>query len=123
MAQEQFTARSLADRLAALPAHAVYEQLTGNDRWAEGMRQHVPSHMREGVVRYVALGSQRAHCGSFLRALMSNDLMQAFGRADSSNLIAMEGWVKFLFNYAPSDCYGSAEAYRNWQGMIPADAE
>ncbi len=123
MAQEQFTAESLADRLEALPAHAVYEQLTGNDRWAEGMRRHIPSHMREAVVRYVALGSQRAHSGSFLRAVMSNDLMRAFARADSFNLTAMEGWVSFLFNHTPRACWGGAEAFRDWQGMIPVDAE
>ena len=52
--------------------------------------------------------------GSFLFALLSNNLGQAFCRADSDNTKAMKEWVMFLYNQAPSDCWGSKEKVQAW---------
>lgn len=109
--------RSFEDRLDALPAHVVYAQLMGRDSWGEAMQRLVPEHMRSGFVRYIAYGSS-ANNGHFLQALINNDLMATFTRADEVNQRSMKDWVTFLYNYAPSGCYGRPGAYDEWDGIL-----
>lgn len=71
----------------------------------------LPGHMVEGIIRYIQRGIPM---GDFGTALLSNDLMKAFDRADDMNTAAMKNWVVFLYNYAPGDCYGSPDAVRDW---------
>lgn len=71
----------------------------------------VPGHMRDGIQRYLENGVPPGH---FLTALLSNDLMEAFGRADETNRAAMWDWVVFLYNETPSDSHGSSENFQRW---------
>lgn len=74
--------------------------------------QHlIPSHMTDAIKLYVLHGIPP---GSFLTAVLSNDLFEAVGRADDANQQALVGWVLFLYNYVPSGCKGSPEHYREW---------
>ena len=111
------TAKSFWDRLEALPAHVVYEQLTGRPEWGEKMHNLVPEHMRQGFVVWAAFGNEEL-LGGFMRGLLENNLMQAFTRADYKNTAAMGEWVRFLHNYVPSRCYGSKERVKEWSGML-----
>lgn len=52
--------------------------------------------------------------GSFLTALLSNDLMGSFDRADDDNRAAMFEWCLWLRDEAPSGSYGSPENFRRW---------
>ena len=72
----------------------------------------LPEHMRDGVVRYIERGLP--HMGSFLRAVMENNLTEAFGRADDVNAAAMKNWAVFVYSYAPSGCHGSPERVSDW---------
>lgn len=74
-------------------------------------RHLVPPHMWGGIERYFL---KRIPPGGFLSALLSNDLMEAFGCADDENASAMQNWCRFLYNYAPRGSYGSPEAFMNW---------
>lgn len=74
-------------------------------------RHLVPPHMWGAVERYMV---NRIAPGNFLTALLSNDLMEAFGRADDENTANMRNWVLFLYNYVPRGSYGSPEAVREW---------
>lgn len=71
----------------------------------------IPAYMVGAAKRYILQGIPP---GSFLTAVISNDLREAFARADDDNAAAMHGWVRFFFNYAPSGCWGSPERYSNW---------
>lgn len=77
----------------------------------EGGRHLVPDHMWGGVERYFV---NRVPTGHFLTALFSNDLMEAFARADDENAANMHRWCQFLYNYAPRGSYGSPAAVREW---------
>lgn len=77
----------------------------------EDGRHLVPEHMWGGVERYYLLGVAPGH---FLNALLSNDLMEAFKRADDLNVAAMHDWVRFLYNFTPSQSFGSPERVRAW---------
>lgn len=112
------TEQSLHERMRALPATAVYHQLTQRQEWGLAlMAVPVTDTMRQSIVRWIALGRDD-QLGGFLRALLSNDLMGAFARADEQNAAAMHKWCIFLHNYAPAGCYGSPEAVRQWPGLL-----
>jgi len=71
----------------------------------------LPEHMRDAVERYVQHGIAG---GSFLTAVLSNRLVQAYGRADEANTAAMQAWAGWLWNDAPGDCWGSPEKVEGW---------
>jgi len=85
----------------------------------EGGRHLVPGHMWGGVQRYFLNGIPP---GDFLSAVLSNDLMEAFGRADHENTAAMRKWCQFLYGHAPRGSYGSTENFRSWMARFEEKA-
>jgi len=63
---------------------------------------------------------ERVHLGSFLTAVLSNNLTQACGRADDSNLRALPDIVRYCYNELPSDCWGSPEKVEAWRAKTLA---
>ena len=79
---------------------------------AAAQRYGIPDYMAESLVtRYIG-----AHIpeGSFLAAILCNDLMEACRRADATNQRLLFNYCDFLYNYAPPACYGSPEKYAAW---------
>ncbi len=95
------------------------DTLTGNPVAAmiEGGRHLVPDYMWGGIERYMLHGIPP---GGFLTALLSNDLMEAFARADDENGENMRRWCQFLYNYAPSGSYGSPARFDAWLDKFAA---
>jgi hypothetical protein len=52
--------------------------------------------------------------GHFLRAVLSNDLHDSFARADEQSSKAIGALVFFLYNDAPSPCWGTREKVEAW---------
>lgn len=77
---------------------------------AEGLHL-VPQHMQGGIRRYLLNGIPP---GGFLTAVLENNLMEAFGRADAVNRAAMFGWCQFIYGYAPAGCHGSPAKVSAW---------
>ena len=71
----------------------------------------LPQHMRDVSRRYIENGIPG---GSFFTAVVSNDLMGAYGRADSDNKDAMGDWCAFFYNEAPVHCHGSPAIVSAW---------
>lgn len=71
----------------------------------------IPGHMHEGLKAYVMKGLPP---GGFLTAVLSNDLKEACGKADSINRHAIFQWVQFLHNDAPALCWGSPDRVEAW---------
>jgi len=74
----------------------------------------VPEHMRNGMLRYAIVGIPP---GSFLLAVIDNDLQKSVACADEKNLplIALYAqWFRFI---APPDCHGSVEKRIAWVRM------
>jgi len=107
--------KSFFSRIAAIGECAAYGQLMGRPEWGDKMAELVPAHMRDGFLRYVAFGMGM---GGFGSALLSNDLMGAYAKGDDMNIRCMKDWVTFLYNYAPAGCYGSAQCYTEWTGIL-----
>jgi len=83
--------------------------MTSKDLLGIAMRHGLPNG--DDLVRYIEEG---VPTGSFLRALISNDLRGTYDAADQENTAAVRNYVLFLYNHAPSACWGSPEAYDNW---------
>ncbi len=71
----------------------------------------LPEHMQQGMKRYV---EEHIPPGSFLRAVLENDLVGALFRADKTNAARMLDYAYFLLHAAPPDCWGSEEAVVDW---------
>ena len=74
----------------------------------------LPAHNRAGMQRYIEHGIAP---GSFLSAVLSNDLMGALGKADEVNRAQIFDICVFLYNEAPAGCYGSAAKFKAWRGI------
>lgn len=89
------------------------------DQWItddleKGLRQiAIPSHMHAAIRCHVI---DRQPVGDFLTAVLSNDLKEAVKRADHLNLTALVPWVDLLYNYCPSNCWGSPAKVKAWLG-------
>ena len=71
----------------------------------------IPERMQGGIERYIERGIPP---GSFLQAVIRNDLRAACERADDENQHLLYDYVKFFYVYAPFDCFGSPENYKAW---------
>lgn len=71
----------------------------------------LPEHMRGAARDYVERGLAP---GSFLTAVLSNNLKEAFGRADHINTQSMSDWARWLIWYCPSGAQGSPEKVAAW---------
>lgn len=78
---------------------------------------HCPDHLREAFERYVTHGIPAGDC---LRAVLANDMMGAFQRADVNTARHMAAIVSYVYNVIPQRAYGSYEAVDAW---IAAHAE
>lgn len=76
----------------------------------------IPEHTKNALLNWVRYGNQWDH-GSFLMALVSNQLVESFSSADDINSYYMYDIVKWMYQYLPTSCYGSKENAEAWDGM------
>ena len=72
---------------------------------------YIPDRMMGGLTRYIEDGIPP---GDFLTAVISNDLSEAVGRADEENLRNLPAYIGYLYNKAPSGCWGSMTKMHDW---------
>ena len=73
--------------------------------------EKLPEGLRGGMKRYLEDGIQ---AGGFLTACLKNDLVGAVGKAGSDNLKALPEIVRWIYNEAPDNCWGSKEKVCDW---------
>lgn len=71
----------------------------------------IPQHMRESVYKYINEGVPP---GTFLRAVLENDLVNAFVFADDINKKVLNDWVSFVWWDLPVESWGSREKVNLW---------
>lgn len=72
----------------------------------------------EGMNRFVLLHQPVGH---FLTAVLSNNLREAFARADDENQKTMFQIVSYCHNQIPGNCWGTPEKVKAWVEMDPKD--
>ena len=73
----------------------------------------IPARTMYTMVKWITVGQPT---GDFLYAVLTNDLKEAYGRADDDNLASMYHIVHWLYNNAPGGCWGSVERVKEWEG-------
>lgn len=77
----------------------------------EFMGEKIPEYMEASIRAYCV---EHLRPGSFLEAVISNDLKKAVECADENNIRILHVYVSFFYNYTPADCWGSADKFNNW---------
>lgn len=78
---------------------------------AKAHEYRIPAHNIPGLADFFMDG---VPLGSFLAAVLSNDLRLACCKADIENQAAIWDIVNFCYNAMPHNSWGSAEAYNGW---------
>ena len=95
--------------------------MTNDERRAEWITRmddaNVPAHLRAGLARYLV---GHLHTGSFLHAVLTNNLRGAVFAADDDSLVGLLPIMRFLYNDAPADSWGSPDAVNRWLEAAPA---
>lgn len=71
----------------------------------------IPESTMESLLAYKETGRPT---GDFVRAVLENNLKEAFARADDNNIRAMFHTVSWLYNEMPSGAWGNEQRVRNW---------
>ncbi len=71
----------------------------------------LPPSLRAGILNYF---EHRIIPGSFLEAVLTNDLEKAVSKADRENATNLVHIVLWLIAYAPPRSWGSKEIYYAW---------
>jgi len=77
----------------------------------QGHRYYIPDRMMDGITRYIERG---VIPGSFLQAVITNNLAEAVGQADHENINNLPAFVNYFYQHAPSACWGSQEKMQSW---------
>ncbi len=75
----------------------------------------IPEYTKEAIDNWVRHGWQP---GSFVQAVLENNLSEAFARADDTNTRFMKEIVMYVYNEIPSPAWGSPEKVDAWADMI-----
>lgn len=79
----------------------------------------LPIGLAGAMQRYI---ENRIPPGHFLTAVLSNDLSEACGRADDDNRHRLFEIVSWVYNEAPSACWGSPQRVAEWLRAREAEA-
>lgn len=80
--------------------------------WMEILSKYgIPDHMHYSIILYV---DKRIEPGSFLCAVLSNNLARAVACADDINIHCLPNYVRFLTNEVPAKCWGNYLAVQDW---------
>ena len=75
----------------------------------------IPESMHYSAVAWIWFGENLG--GSFFTAIINNDLVGAFGRADNNNARLMSVYAAWLHNKAPHGSWGSEETLERWSEL------
>jgi len=71
----------------------------------------ISDNMLESLQAYAERGQP---VGDFLTAVLANDLMDACGRADDTNIRNLPAFAAWVYNECPSPAHGSREKMKAW---------
>lgn len=71
----------------------------------------IPEHVKIAIDGYVDKGHP---VGSFVYAVLCNDLFEAAVRADEYSQLCLSGICKYIYNLTPAPCWGSEQAVADW---------
>lgn len=80
----------------------------------------LPERLRGGAKRWIEQGIQP---GSFLTAVICNNLREVFGQADDGNRAGLFQIVFWFYNEAPGLCWGNVARAQKWAARFENQIE
>ena len=77
----------------------------------EKYEDRIPPRTLETLRNYIEYG---VPTGGFLHSVLADSLSGAFGKADNENRKALGDIVMFVYNEAPTTCWGSKDHVKEW---------
>jgi hypothetical protein len=77
-----------------------------------------PVYILDSINRFVEHGLEP---GSFVKAILSNDLVGALNRADTASLRGLQDILGYCQMNIPATCWGSSAKVKNWQGVVQGE--
>lgn len=74
----------------------------------------LPTSLQLGMKLYIERGILP---GGFLTAMLENNLVKTFERADRKNRVMVFEYLSFLCNEAPATCWGSPGSVNRWHKL------
>jgi len=71
----------------------------------------IPQDTKDQIDEYT---QRKIPVGSFLYAVLSNNLFEAIAKADEHNLLALRDIAMYIYNEIPSVCWGSPKIVEKW---------
>jgi len=79
----------------------------------EEWKEKIGSHNVYSIEEYINKRTPPSH---FLRAVLENNLKEAFGQADMSNRARLFDLTSFMYCEVPTACWGTKERVALWLG-------
>lgn len=80
----------------------------------------IEERFKEAIDRYVEQGIPT---GSFLEAVLCNNLKESIGRADHYAIMNLKDIVVYLYNDIPTSAWGSPEKVKSWMAKFNEQPE
>jgi hypothetical protein len=77
----------------------------------EAIWAQVPEHLKPGLMRYL---DEHSKPGSFLRAVLENDLHEAVSRMEPPSFPDLKAVLSYLYNCAQGHAWGNPEKFDKW---------
>ena len=74
----------------------------------------IPAATKDALIRWTLYGVQP---GSFLQAVLANDLLGAIRFGDKVNLAALGKIGMWLYSHAPAASFGTPGSFKAWKGL------
>ncbi|NDD53226.1 hypothetical protein EBZ39_05025 [bacterium] len=81
------------------------------EEWFTGQYSLIPERMQDAIKRYVI---DRVKPGSFLTAVITNNLRRAFDYADDENVKLIGLYVQWFTDFPPALCWGDEQSMNKW---------
>jgi len=75
----------------------------------------IRADIKESLIMY---SNEGLRPGGFLESVLANDLFGALGKADSYNRATIFQITSYIYNFLPSNCWGSYEIVNEWVDKI-----
>jgi len=96
------------------------ERAAEYDPWTGPGQAPIPEHILPGLARYLVRGIVP---GSFMEAMLTNDLRGVMQCADDTNMAALPAIWSFFYNNLPGSAWGSVDNMKEWvqqrEGVSP----
>lgn len=98
-------------QMGLLPNDQSGDDASKRQSWFRGEYAAMPDDMKDSIIKYIEYGAKP---GDFLTAVITNNLRNAVGHANETNLPLLKLYVQWFYNVAPGGSQGDVQKMQSW---------